>query len=304
MDPLRRRLRAAGLPVAAVTATTGGGAAARAGIVTFDDGSALFAKTVETPVPGLFEAEAEGLRALRDQGGVTVPDVYTVAPDLLLLSRLFPRPIGPVFWERLGRMLAALHLSTRAASGGRFGWHRDGFLGRMRQENAWNTDGHRFFAERRLLRWLPEPLVAEALSPADRAALERFCAKLPDLIPAQPPVLTHGDLRTENVLAAPDGGPALIDPAVSYGWPETDLSVLWCSPRPPESQRCFAAYAELAPPAPGWRDRMRPLYLHELLSTIAHGDDTWGAATLVREILAPFRPHAGAGPDLTPQRGQ
>jgi fructosamine-3-kinase len=288
MDLLRRRLREAGMPVAAVTATTGG-VVARGGVVRFADGSSLFAKTLPDPVPGLFETEADGLRALRDLGGATVPDVYAVTPALLILARLFPRPAADAFWERLGRMLAALHLSTRDAAAGRFGWHRDGFLGRMRQENGWDVDGHRFFAERRVLRWLAEPEVEAALSPADRAAVERCCAALPELVPVTAPVLTHGDLWTENVLATADGAPAVIDPAVSFGWAENDLAMLWCSPRPPESGRCFDAYEELAPPPPGWRDRMRLLYVRELLSTIAHGDDTWGAAAMLREITAPFR---------------
>jgi fructosamine-3-kinase len=289
MDLLRRRLREAGMPVVAVTAAAGG-VVADAGVVRFTDGSSMFAKTLPDPIPGLFEAEADGLRALHDLGGVTVPEVYATTPALLLLSRLFPRPTATAFWERLGRLLATLHLSTRDRTGGRFGWHQDGWLGRLRQDNTWDTNGHRFFAERRLLRWLPEPLTEAALTAADRTAVERLCNALPDLVPAQLPALTHGDLWTENVLATADGAPALIDPAVSFAWPETDLSMLWCSPRPPESQRCFDAYEELAPPSPGWRDRMRLLYLRELLSTIAHGDDNWGAATMLREIVAPFRP--------------
>ncbi|MGI5242606.1 fructosamine kinase family protein [Dactylosporangium sp. CA-139066] len=289
MDLLRRRLREAGMPVVAVTAAEGG-AAAQSGVVRFTDGSAVFAKTLTDPLPGRFEAEAEGLRALHDLGGVTVPEVYATTPALLVLSRLFPRRATPEFWEALGRMLATLHLSTRDTAAGRFGWPQDGWLGRLPQHNTWDTDGHRFFAERRLLRWLAEPRVAAALSADDRTALERLCRALPDLLPPQPPALTHGDLRTGNVLSTADGTPALIDPAVCFGWPETDLSMLWCSPRPPESQRCFDAYEELAPPPPGWRDRMRLLHLADLLSTIAHGDDDGSAAALLREIVSPFRP--------------
>jgi fructosamine-3-kinase len=101
-------------------------------------------------------------------------------------------------------------------------------------------------------------------------------------------VLTHGDLWRENILSERTGGPALIDPAVSYSWAEADLSMLWCSPRPPASGRFFAAYAEAAPLADGWQDRMRLFHLRELLSSVAHDDNGRGAAEAVREIIAPF----------------
>ena len=58
----------------------------------------------------------------------------------------------------------------------------------------WAADGHGFFAQHRLLRYLGEPLVEQAVASADRRALERFCARMPEIIPAMPPVLTHGDL--------------------------------------------------------------------------------------------------------------
>ena len=69
---------------------------------------------------------------------------------------------------------------------------------------------------------------------------------------------------------------------------EADLSMLWCSPRPPASDRFFAAYTEVTPLADGWRDRMPLLHLRELLSIIAHGGDDWGAVQAVREIAALF----------------
>jgi hypothetical protein len=44
----------------------------------------------------------------------------------------------------------------------------------------------------------------------------------------------------------------------------------------------------LAPLGDGWRERMPVLNLRELLSTIAHGGDDWGAAAMVRKVIAPF----------------
>lgn len=50
----------------------------------------------------------------------------------------------------------------------------------------------------------------------------------------------------------------------------------------------FEAYLETAPLPDGWQERMHLLHLRELLSIIAHGDDDWGAAGAVREVLARF----------------
>lgn len=85
----------------------------------------------------------------------------------------------------------------------------------------------------------------------------------------------------------------LIDPAVSYNWPKIDLSMLWCSPRPPASDRFFAVYEDITGIDEGWRDRMDLFHLRELLSIIAHDDD-WGAAEAVRKTIAPFRRDGGA----------
>lgn len=283
---LATRLKAAGLSeVERVTPVTGG-VAAVAGLAQLASGSVCFAKTLVEPEPGLFHVEAEGLAALRELGGAATPAVRQVTDEVLVLERLWPRPDTERYWEQCGRLVAALH--TRAV-GERFGWQRDGWLGRLRQHNTWHEDGHAFFAQRRLLRYLPEPPVAAALGPADRRALEHLCARLPELVPVQPPVLTHGDFWSSNLVAGWHGEPVLVDPAVSYTWAEVDLSMFWSAPRPPEAERFFAVYHEVAGLRDGWRERMPLLNLRELLCIVAHGDDDWGAAEVIRETLAPFR---------------
>ena len=206
--------------------------------------------------------------------------------DLLVLSVLEPRPSDEAFWVELAHAVARLHGGT---THDRFGWHRDNWLGRRRQVNDWEDDGFTFFARHRLLRWLGERRVDAALTAEDRAALERLCDRLPELLPQRPACLTHGDLWTANVMAAPGGRPALIDPAVSYTWAEVDLAHLWTTAPPPEAAVFFGLYAELTGLDDGWQERMPILQLRQHLAVVAQFEPDWGAARIVHETLAPFR---------------
>lgn len=287
---LLERLHAAGATDIVSVEPATGGLAATAGFANSEDGTSLFVKAfAEPPSDEAFAAEAEGLNALRTLGGVVTPEVLMASRDLLVLSVLRPRPSTEAFWERLAHTLAHLHTST---AHDRFGWHRDNWLGRRRQVNTWADDGFEFFARHRLLRWLDESRVQAALDAADRSALERLCARLPELLPDRTACLTHGDLWAQNVLAAPDGQPALIDPAVSYMWAEVDLAHLWTTSPPPEARGFFDLYAELTSLDFRWRERMPILQLSQHLAVIAQFDDDWGAADQVRATLAPFRRRA------------
>ena len=284
---LLRRLAAAGLDGVRTLRPVRSGTMAVACLAELADGTRAFVKTLaEPPGDDLFEAEAEGLAALRDLGGAATPEALLATSDLLVLRALHPRPDTPGFWERLGHAVAALHTATVHD---RFGWHRDNWLGRKRQYNPWHTDGHEFYARYRILRWLDEPLVADALDREDRRAVERLCARLPEVVPAAPACLTHGDLWTANVVSGSGGEPVLVDPAVSYNWPETDLSMLWNTHRPPESDRFFDAYTEAARPEPGWQERLPVLHLRQLLCLIAHGYPDRTLVEQVRRVVAPFR---------------
>ncbi|WP_037912137.1 fructosamine kinase family protein [Actinacidiphila yeochonensis] len=288
---LLERVHAAGLTDVVAVEPVSGGLAATAGLARRGDGTQVFVKAFgeglgEPPSEDAFVTEAEGLTVLREAGGVATPEIVRADRGLLVLSVLRPRPGTGAFWEQLAHVLARLHTSTRHP---RFGWHRDNWLGRRRQVNTWEDDGFAFFAQHRLLRWLGEPRVRQALDAADRAALERLCDRLPELLPVRPACLTHGDLWALNVMATADGRPALIDPAVSYTWAEVDLAHLWTTAPPPEAQVFFERYAELTGLDPDWRDRMPILQLRQHLAVIAQFDPDWGAAELVRATLAPFR---------------
>jgi fructosamine-3-kinase len=286
---LVERLSRAGIRDVVTVEPVSGGLAALAGIALREGAPSVFVKAfAEAAESGgdAFVAEAEGLAALRERGGLATPEVIVANHELLVLSVLEPRPRSEAFWEQFAHALAHLHTRTIHP---RFGWHRDNWLGRRRQINTWADDGFAFFAECRLLRWLSEPRVEAALEPADRAALERLCDRLPELLPDRPACLTHGDLWAQNVLATADGRAALIDPAVSFMWAEVDLAHLWITAPPPESRRFFDVYAELTGLDDDWPARMPIIQLRQHLAVLAQFDDDWGAAETIRATLAPFR---------------
>jgi fructosamine-3-kinase len=255
-----------------------GGSNHRAWLVTHADGSRYVVKTTVGVPDDMFAAEAEGLAALRNSGAIGAPHVIDFGPDHLVLEALMPLPgfEDTGFWEWTGRALAALH----SVRGERFGWPRDNWLGRTRQINTWTYDCYEFYARYRILRYLREPVMEVVFDAAHRAALERICARLPQLVPPSYPALTHGDLWHGNVLAMPGGAPALIDPAVSWSWPEADLSMLWSSAIAVYGDasvldRFFAAYHEILPPHPGWREHLELLNLRELLCVLFQGGHEW-----------------------------
>jgi fructosamine-3-kinase len=287
-DVLRSELRAVGLERGITSIRRlSGGYVADAWLVTYADGTRVAAKTLAGAPADVFRAEAEGLTALGATRHLCTPEILAVTDRLLVLEALAARDDSQGSWDAFAHDLATLHRTTVHD---RFGWDHDGYLGRVVQHNAWTASGHEFFAEHRVLRYLDEPFVGQVLTRADRRALERFCDRLTEIIPAMPSVLTHGDLWSGNLLSRAEGRITVIDPAVSYSWAEVDLSMLWGCQRPPASQRLFGLYQELNPSPPGWAERMPLLHVRELLSSIAHMGDSEGDAQRLRRTLAPFYP--------------
>jgi fructosamine-3-kinase len=142
-------------------------------------------------------------------------------------------------------------------------------FGSLRLPNDAAPDWPTFYAERRLRPLARIARARDALSDAGARAVEAVCERLAELAgPAEPPARLHGDLWSGNVLADAAGRAWLIDPSAYGGHREVDLAMLALFGAP--SERIFDAYAEVAPPAAGWEERVQlwqllPLLVHAVL---------------------------------------
>ena len=223
-------------------------------------GDNFFLKTNSHAPEDLFAREAEGLKELASGPGPRVPQTYLVGADFLLLEDLQPSPRNAEYWPALGRQLAALHERTQA----QFGFAHDNYIGSTLQPNPMMDDGHAFFAEKRLLFQAHLAQDKGLLNSGEVSQVEALAARLPDLVPAQDASLLHGDLWGGNAISDAQGAPALIDPAVHYGWAEAELGMtrLFGGFDP----SFFHAYVEARPLEPGWEGRL-PIYnLYHLLN--------------------------------------
>lgn len=168
-----------------------------------------------------FQAEADGLAAIRATETLAVPRVFFVGEGGLLMEDLQPIAPGKAFWEQLGRQLALMHQNK----GPHFGFHRDNYIGLSHQSNRVNKNGYDFFAECRLLAQAQAAFDRGLLPKPQLKQVETLCVRLPEWIPNFPAVLIHGDLWSGNLMANAEGEPALIDPAAHWGWALADLAM-------------------------------------------------------------------------------
>ena len=225
------------------------------------DGRALFVKTRHDAPPDMYAAEADGLAWLRaGASSLQIPAVVARDERFLALELWERAARSPDYDEQLGRGLAELHRATPEG----FGLARDNYIGSLPQHNAPLGDWVSFYRERRL-----RPFVEAAsatLGARTVREFDRLYDRLPELVGApEPPARLHGDLWAGNQHTAPNGGPALIDPAAYGGHREIDLAMMRLFGG--YSARVFAAYAEAYPLQPGHADRI-PLY--QLFPLLVH----------------------------------
>lgn len=229
-------------------------------------GTTVFVKTNARADPAMLPAEARGLAFLREARALRVPEVIAVSsgragePAFLVLEYLEPARPAPGFDERLGRGLAALHASGAPC----FGLDHDNFIGRLPQRNDPAATWHEFYGERRLLPQLRAAADSGRATRRMKEGIEHLVSRLSALTgEAEPPSRLHGDLWGGNLHRDDRGEPCLVDPAVYGGHREVDLAMMRLFGG--FSERCFAAYGEASPLAPGHEDRVAMYQLYPLL---------------------------------------
>ncbi|HEV2213523.1 MAG TPA: fructosamine kinase family protein [Gammaproteobacteria bacterium] len=253
------------------------------------DGTQGFVKSGSEGVE-LFEAEADGLRALSAARAVRVPAVRQLFRDgataCLLLEWLPLTNKSSAAGARLGEQLARQHL----AYGQRFGWARSNFIGATPQFNTPGDDWPRFFVEQRLKFQLR--LAAEN---GCRGELQAQGAALVESVPrffagyTARPSLLHGDLWGGNWGALPDGEPVLFDPAVYHGDREADLAMTELFGGFPAE--FYAAYRAHAPLDAGYQVRRELYNLYHVLNhfNLFGGGYAEQAMAVIRHLLAEIR---------------
>tara|TARA_B100002052_G_scaffold275641_1_gene279683 strand:+ start:163 stop:1053 length:891 start_codon:yes stop_codon:yes gene_type:complete len=230
-DRLRQELIAADGPLAGESilaiAPVAGGCIHRAWRLDLAGGRTLFAKSGTPDAMALFEVEADALEALHGYADVNVLAV----PRPLAVRRLAHGAVLMMPWmalegtdqSALGRGLALLHKEAECRSPGRFGWHRDGFIGAGPQPGGWREGWGDCFVE---LRLRPQLELAVDLD-VDPALLKQLLAHLSHLLNnhSPEPCLVHGDLWGGNAGCLNDGRGALFDPASWWADREVDLAM-------------------------------------------------------------------------------
>lgn len=231
----------------------------------------IFRKTNPSAPPGLFAAEAHGLRWLGAvSGGVPCARVHSfdeTGLDIERLERVRPHADAA---RQFGRRLAVTHAAGADAFGSPpDGWSGPGYFGPAERPLPMSYGAYAswgaFLAEERL-----GPAL-DAAAPTLAAGTRRDVATVIDRARAgdydddATPSRLHGDLWNGNVLWTPRGV-VLIDPAAHGAHHETDLAMLalfGC----PHHDAVIEGYQEHRPLRPGWQVRRG---LHQLYPLLMH----------------------------------
>jgi fructosamine-3-kinase len=274
-------------PGASVIERVAGGDINEAFRVRMGDGREAFVKTRADVPPGEYAAEAAALQWLAEPGALRTPRVLDVADGYLALEWIAGGSLDAAGADELGRGLALTHTAWADTFGAGGAGDAEGRgmtagFGSLRLSNEEAPDWPTFYAERRLLALTRIAGDRGVIRGAALDALERVCARMSELTgPTERPARLHGDLWSGNVMADAGGRPWLIDPSSYGGSREVDLAMLRLFGAP--SERVFDAYAEVAPPADGWRDRVE---LYQLLPLLVHALLFGGAYVAAAERVA------------------
>lgn len=224
----------------------------------------FFLKLGESALSGdMFRKEMSGLQALSRSHTVNVPrPLFSGAwrgASYMVAGFIHKGRPAADFWESFARSLAGLHRCSYAG----FGFDEDNYIGTLPQSNRIHADWPGFYREERLYPLIRSAYEKGMIAHRHLAGAEFLYKKLPEIFPAEPSSLLHGDLWGGNFMVGSDGKAVVFDPSVYYGHREMDLAM----------SRLFGGfdvkfyrfYEEAYPLEKGWQQRISVCQLYPML---------------------------------------
>lgn len=175
--------------------------------------------------PKMLEKEAQALAFLHQNSPLRYPKVLAQFEDeikqYLVLEYVEQTSESEYGSQQLGIKLADQHQLTNS----QFGWKEYNYIGSLKQPNTWKDVWEDFYASERLLYQTKLAFDAGLVDQKFSLQMERFCVRLSELFPKEPPALLHGDLWGGNYFITDGNVPFLYDPAVYFGHREMDLGM-------------------------------------------------------------------------------
>lgn len=249
-----------------------------------DTGSYFLKVNDRNRYPAMFEKEARGLDALRNNSSLLIPRVIkcgvVTSHQYLLLEWMEPGGSSADSWKRFGAALASMHLQRKDY----FGWEEDNYIGSLRQLNTSHTRWSSFYAECRIIPLVKKLFDTHAFDKTDLQSATALSQKWDDLFPGEPPSLLHGDLWSGNFMMTKNGEASLFDPAVYYGHREMDIGMTQLFGG--FNQVFYESYQQVYSLETGWQQRLQLTQLYPLLvHAILFGGHYIGSC---REIIRRF----------------
>jgi len=251
-----------------------------------------FIKTNKPSKLDMFEAEAAGLKALRETQSFRIPQSICYGKNdqyaYLVLEYLHLSPNSAQKFT--GQALAKMHRyypSQQSKMSNLFGWERDNTIGSTPQANQYHKNWISFWKQERLLFQLNL-----AKSKGYSSSNYEKGLKLADNLAAffttytPRPSLLHGDLWSGNCASDEQGKPVIFDPAVYWGDRETDLAMTELFGG--FNQQFYAAYHADYPLDQGYKTRKQLYNLYHILNhyNLFGGSYASQAARMTVRLLA------------------
>ena len=203
-----------------------GGGCINQGYAVSSNTSTYFVKLNQASKVEMFEAEALGLKQMRETKTIRVPEPICcgIVADRAYIVLEWLELGGSnnnQSWEEMGRQLAAMHQSIPPTKKG-FGWDINNTIGSTPQINTWTSNWAEFFTQYRLGYQFQLARRRGGHFPQQ----ERLMAVIGKLLDHQPqPSLVHGDLWGGNAAITKSGEPVILDPATYVGDREVDIAM-------------------------------------------------------------------------------